>query len=37
MIFDSWFDPYRGVIVMVRVIDGEVRKGMKIRLMARGT
>jgi GTP-binding protein LepA len=36
LIFDSWFDPYRGVIVMVRVIDGQIRKGMKIRLMARG-
>jgi GTP-binding protein LepA len=36
LIFDSWFDPYRGVIVMVRVIDGVLRKGIKIRLMARG-
>ena len=36
LIFDSWFDPYRGVIVMVRVIDGVLRKGVKIRLMARG-
>jgi GTP-binding protein LepA len=36
LIFDSWFDPYRGVIVMVRVIDGMLRKGVKIRLMARG-
>jgi GTP-binding protein LepA len=34
LIFDSWFDPYRGVIVMVRVIDGTVRKGMKIRMVA---
>ncbi|MBX3277708.1 MAG: translation elongation factor 4 [Acidobacteria bacterium] len=36
LIFDSWFDPYRGVIVMVRVIDGELRRGVKIRLMAKG-
>jgi GTP-binding protein LepA len=36
LIFDSWFDPYRGVIVMVRVIDGALRRGMKIRLMAKG-
>jgi GTP-binding protein LepA len=32
LIFDSWFDPYRGVIILARVMDGTMRKGMKIRL-----
>jgi GTP-binding protein LepA len=32
LIFDSWFDSYRGVIILVRVFDGRVRKGQKIRL-----
>ncbi len=36
LIFDSWFDPYRGVVIVVRVIDGVLRPGMKIRLMAEG-
>ncbi len=36
LIFDSWFDNYQGVIVLVRVFDGAVKPGMKIRLMAVG-
>src|SRR6202049_4462085 len=34
LIFDSWFDPYRGVIILARVIEGRVQKGMKSRLWA---
>ena len=34
LIFDSWFDSYRGVIIMARVIDGGIFKGLKIRLMS---
>src|SRR5712671_3672147 len=36
LLFDSWFDVYRGVLILVRVIDGEVHKGMRIRLMSNG-
>ncbi|MGH9482141.1 MAG: translation elongation factor 4 [Terriglobales bacterium] len=34
LLFDSWFDPYRGVIILVRVVEGRVRVGQKIRLMS---
>ena len=37
LIFDSWFDAYRGVIVLVRVMQGTMRKGQRIRFMATGT
>jgi GTP-binding protein LepA len=36
LIFDSWYDAYRGVVIVVRVIDGVLRPRMKIRLMALG-
>jgi len=34
LIFDSFYDSYRGVIVIIRVFDGRIRKGMKVRFMA---
>ena len=36
LLFDSWFDPYRGVIVLVRIVDGTLRVGDRIRLMSNG-
>jgi GTP-binding protein LepA len=36
LIFDSWFDPYRGVIVLARIINGRLRQGMKIKIMSNG-
>ena len=36
LIFDSWYDPYRGVVILTRVIDGVMKPGMKIRLMITG-
>jgi len=34
LIFDSWYDSYQGVIVLVRIVDGTIRKGDKVLLMA---
>ncbi|HYO99588.1 MAG TPA: translation elongation factor 4 [Pyrinomonadaceae bacterium] len=36
LIFDSWYDAYRGVIVLFRIIDGSIRPGMKIRFFNTG-
>ena len=36
LIFDSWFDNYQGIIVLVRVFDGKVTSGKKIQMMAAG-
>ncbi len=36
LLFDSWFDPYRGVVVLARVFEGTLRKGQKIRLWSNG-
>ena len=36
LIFDSWYDTYRGVVILTRVIDGVMKPGQKIRLMTTG-
>jgi GTP-binding protein LepA len=36
LIFDSWYDSYRGVIIVVRMLEGTLRPGMKVRFMASG-
>ncbi len=36
LIFDSWFDPYHGAVVLVRVVDGTLAKGQRIRFMSTG-
>ncbi|MBI3784056.1 MAG: elongation factor 4 [Deltaproteobacteria bacterium] len=36
LMFDSWFDPYNGVVMVVRVFDGSLRRGTRILLMASG-
>jgi len=37
LMFDSWYDPYRGVTMLIRVVDGVVRPGLKIRFVASGS
>jgi GTP-binding protein LepA len=37
LIFDSWYDPYRGVVMLVRVVDGVLRKKMRVVLMGTGS
>src|SRR5690606_15049124 len=36
LVFDTWYDAYRGAVVMVRVVDGVLRKGQKVRFLATG-
>jgi GTP-binding protein LepA len=36
LVFDSWFDPYHGAVMLVRVVDGQLRRRQRIRLMAAG-
>jgi GTP-binding protein LepA len=36
LLFDSWYDPYRGVVCLVRMIDGTLRRGQKIKFMYTG-
>ncbi|VWX54456.1 translation elongation factor 4 [Novosphingobium sp. 9U] len=37
MLVDSWYDPYLGVVILVRVIDGVIRKGLSVKFMQGGT
>jgi GTP-binding protein LepA len=37
LIYDSWFDPYVGVVLLVRVVDGRLARGDRVKLMARGS
>jgi GTP-binding protein LepA len=37
MLVDSWYDPYLGVVILIRVIDGTIKKGQSVKFMAAGT
>ena len=37
MLVDSWYDPYLGVVILVRVIDGAIKKGLNVKFMQGGT
>jgi GTP-binding protein LepA len=37
MLVDSWYDPYLGVVILVRVIDGVIKKGLSVKFMQGGT
>jgi hypothetical protein len=37
MLVDSWYDPYLGVVILIRVIDGTIRKGQHVKFMAQGS
>jgi len=36
LVFDSWFDPFQGVVTLIRVVNGKVKIGMRVKLMASG-
>src|SRR5690606_22991180 len=37
MLVDSWYDPYLGVVILVRILDGVIRKGLQVKFMQGGT
>src|SRR5690606_31355444 len=37
LLVDSWYDPYLGVVILVRILDGVIRKGLNVRFMQGGT
>src|SRR5436309_6275524 len=36
LLFDSWYDSYRGVVCLVKIVDGQMKRGMKIKFMSTG-